>query len=112
MRLSYTTAVAASILSSAGLVAAAPRLNAPVEIAVLGGSTFRLHQKANPHFRAIGRGPRAIAKAYQKFGVAVPDSLLEVLLEILQQLGITIPNLEGGQGDGNGTTAGQGKLRP
>jgi hypothetical protein len=116
MRFSLTTtAVAASIFSSAALVAAAPRVKAnslaALEISVLGGSTFKLHQAPNPNFRALGKGPRALAKAYQKYGVAFPDNLLEVVLEILKELGIDVPDLNGGASDGNGTSnAGQGEF--
>jgi hypothetical protein len=109
MKLLHTTAIWASILSSAGLVVGAPRVkpkHGTIAVSGLGGSTFRVHQEANPHFRNLGNGPRARAKAYQKFGVPVPESLLDVLLEILEQLGIHVPGLEGGSGDGNGTTTG------
>ncbi|KAB5584787.1 aspartic peptidase domain-containing protein [Coniochaeta sp. 2T2.1] len=115
MKLSLTTAaVAASILSSAGLVAAAPRVKtnslAALEISVLGGSTFKLHQAPNAHFRSRGQGPRALAKAYQKYGVGFPDGLLEVVLEILKELGVDVPDRAGGGSDGNGTAnAGQGE---
>ncbi|OIW26012.1 Asp-domain-containing protein [Coniochaeta ligniaria NRRL 30616] len=115
MRLSLTTAaVAASILSSAGLVAAAPRVKAnslaALEISVLGGSTFKIHQAPNVNFRSRGQGPRALAKAYQKYGVEFPDGLLEIVYEILKELGIPVPDRNGGASDGNGTTnAGQGE---
>jgi hypothetical protein len=117
MRLSLTTAaVAASIFSSAGLVAAAPRVKiksnsvSALEISVLGGTTFKINQKPNNHFQSHGRGPRALARAYQKYGVAIPEDLLQTVLEILRELGITVPGLVGGGADGNGTAnAGQGR---
>lgn len=109
-----TAAVAASILSSAGLVAAAPRAKAnsatTIEISVLGGSTFKIHQAPNSNFRTKGQGPRALAKAYQKYGVSIPDDLLEIVLQILKDLGINVPGRAGGGADGNGTTTvGQGR---
>lgn len=117
MRISLTTtAIAASILSSAGLVGAAPKVKAnsfaALEISVLGGSTFKLHQAPNPNFRALGRGPRALAKAYQKYGVSFPDNLLEIVLEILKELGITTSGQgAGGAGSNGAASAGQGRFK-
>lgn len=115
MRLSLTNAaVAASILSSAGLVAAAPRATSnaltEVEISVLGGTTFRIQQTPNAKFQPYGRGPRELAKAYQKYGAAVPDDLLQTILQILGELGITASGRSGDGADDNGNgTAGEGR---
>lgn len=117
MRLSLTTAaVAASILSSAGLVAAAPMATSDslgeLEISVLGGTTFRFHQTANANFQPHGRGPRELARAYQKYGAAVPEDLIQIVLEILAELGFSSSGGNGGGADGNGngnSTAGEGR---
>lgn len=111
MKFVVFAAAAASLLSS-GLVSAAPRAKhnpLGLDVSGLGGATFKIHQKYNKRFRRLHRGPRAIAKAYQKHGIAFPDDLLAVLQEILAEQGVIIAGITGGLGDGNGTTKpGQG----
>jgi hypothetical protein len=110
MKFLGVAAVAASILSG---VDALPRGRTVIvrpsdfEIAVLGGMTLRIDQVENKNFIAQGRGPRALARAFSKYGVAVPVELLLILREILQELGIipedgAAPNGIGGAGRGSG----------
>ncbi len=105
-------AVAASVLSSSGLVAALP-LSVVVSpeqfgVAVLGGQTFTVGQVANENFITQQKGPRALAKVYAKFGASVPDELIQLLLQLLEELGIQIPGLGNGAGAGSGAGSGAG----
>ncbi|KAJ9151841.1 Asp-domain-containing protein [Pleurostoma richardsiae] len=108
MKFLSIAAVAASALSSAGgLVAAAP-LSVVVEaskfeISVLGGATLKIPQVYNKGFIQVHRGPRALAKAYAKFGVQIPDELQQLLLEILAELGVNVKTNQT-------TNAGQGEV--
>jgi len=104
-----------SILSAAaaGLVAAAPskRGNAgALEVAVLGGSTFKVHQVLNTNYRTLHRGPRALGQAYLKFGSEIPPDLLLVLEQVLIDLGITVPGGGKGINGGKGVNGGAGTL--
>ena len=120
MKSDVLAAVAASVLvQSSSLVTAAPANGLPYEVAVLGGSTMRLTQTYNQNFNMRARGPRELAKAYHKFGVAYPDNLRQALERIVAELGLTLPNAGAGNGvqggnsaqaDGNDTAdAGQGR---
>jgi hypothetical protein len=90
MQFLSSAALAVCLLSPAGLSAAiSPRFllhPSEIEIAVLGGSAIRLPQVYNENFSQLGRGPRSVGKAYQKFGVAFPDDLTSLLEEILAEL--------------------------
>lgn len=103
----------AFVAVAAGLAAAAPRINLPaLEVAVLGGSAFKVNQVPNKNYKTLYRGPRALAKAYQKFGVPIPSDLLQLLQQILTDLGISIPGqggLNGGLGGNDTSDAGQGR---
>lgn len=88
MRSFKVAAVAASLLSSSGLVAGAPLILE--EITVLGGETFKLNQVLNENFNTAYQGPRALAKAYQKYGVTIPAALMTVLQKILQEMGVDV----------------------
>ncbi len=106
MKFGSVAAAAASILSSAGLVTALVIVEpSNFEISILGGSTFRLQQQANENYNMVGRGPRALAKVYTKFGLQLPDELLLLLEEILEELGLL---KSGGTGTGSGTGKGSG----
>ena len=94
---SVTAAVAASFLSSGGLVAASPLKfthdvvvvePSKFEVSVLGGNTLKIKQVYNKGFISAHRGPRALAKAYNKFGVELSTDLLDLLNEILEELGL------------------------
>jgi hypothetical protein len=91
MKFISITAVAASVLLSAGLSAARVIIG-PEKfiIEVLGGGTMRIPQVYNEHFIQLGRGPRAVGKVYQKFGtqfgISMPEDLTTLLLEIFLEL--------------------------
>ncbi len=114
MKLLSTAAVAASILSSSGLVAAGPIVITPAEfeINVLGGQTFRVNQVANEGFITAQRGPRSLVKAFAKYG-EVPQDLIDLIIALLEELGIEIPGLgtpgaPGSPGANSSTNANQG----
>ncbi|CAK7218041.1 hypothetical protein SCUCBS95973_003355 [Sporothrix curviconia] len=114
---SSSAAVAASLLSAStgALAAAIAKQKFPtatqnleitkemLEISVFGGQTIRAPQVLNAGFVTPGRGPRALAKAYAKFGVEISPELLLILEEILEALGITVPGVAG-TGGTSGTT--------
>lgn len=107
MKFSIFTAV------TAGLVAAAPSKRStagPLDVAVLGGATFQVHQVANTNYRTLHRGPRALGAAYQKYGKEIPAELLQILQRILIELGITVPSGGKGVNGGNGVNGGAGSL--
>jgi len=103
----YHHGVVASFLLTENLVSAAPMekrgtLDPLFEISTLGGMAFKINQVPNQKFYGArkGRGAIALAKAYSKYGVAVPDDLISYIEQILEELGL-------GQnpGDGNDTSA-------
>ncbi|CAK7237983.1 hypothetical protein SEUCBS140593_010239 [Sporothrix eucalyptigena] len=115
---SWSAAVTASLLSlsSGALAAAIEKSKGPtatqnfeltkemLEISVFGGQTIHAPQVVNSGFvTTTGRGPRALAKAYAKFGVEISPELLLILEEILEALGITVPGTTG-----TGSTSGTG----
>ncbi|CAK7207620.1 hypothetical protein SEUCBS139899_010430 [Sporothrix eucalyptigena] len=115
---SSSAAVTASLLSlsSGALAAAIEKSKGPtatqnfeltkemLEISVFGGQTIHAPQVVNSGFvTTTGRGPRALAKAYAKFGVEISPELLLILEEILEALGITVPGTTG-----TGSTSGTG----
>lgn len=93
MRFTHATAIAAYILSSSELVAAAPPIvkdvyHTAADVSKLGDLTFKVQQKANPHFRTFGgRGAMAKARALRKYGVPIPNDLREVVDRIVQRHG-------------------------
>lgn len=66
----------AAAAASAGLVAAAPK---GYKVSTLGGATFSVPQVYNDHYSQIGKGPRALAKIYQKYGMEMPAGLVSTL---------------------------------
>lgn len=80
-----SSAVAASILSSANLCSARNIIESVLLDLVPSslGSTFRVPQVHNENFVQHGRGPRAVAKTYQKYGVEIPDNLVTVLQNLV-----------------------------
>ncbi|KAI0853372.1 eukaryotic aspartyl protease [Daldinia vernicosa] len=101
-------AIAAYVLCCRDLASAGPVrkrggvLDPLFEITTLGGMTFKISQVPNKKFygQRKGRGSMAIARAYSKYGAAVPDDLLSTIEEILKELGLL-----GNGGAGNNTTA-------
>ncbi|KAJ0161122.1 hypothetical protein CTA2_6753, partial [Colletotrichum tanaceti] len=86
MRFTNSAVVAAVVPFAARLVDAAP---SKMEIATLGGAAFRIEQVPNPDFyNGSRRGPIALARAYSKFGQQIPDDLMSLIDQILDDLGV------------------------
>ncbi|KAI0410059.1 eukaryotic aspartyl protease [Xylaria palmicola] len=95
MRLHHGAVVAASLLFAGDTVSAAPvakrGIFGPVfEVSTLGGMTFKFSQVPNRKFSGArkGRGAMAMAKAYSKYGAAVPDDLISYIENLLEELGL------------------------
>ncbi|ORY57147.1 eukaryotic aspartyl protease [Pseudomassariella vexata] len=102
MKSGQVVAVAASILCHETLVLAAPlTLEDVLEISTLGGMTFKISQVPNSRYTGMkkGRGTMAIARAYAKFGAAVPDDLQSLIDQILAELGLVGNNGNNGDTD-------------
>ncbi|KAI1375367.1 eukaryotic aspartyl protease [Hypoxylon crocopeplum] len=104
MKFTSTAAVAAYFLCCQDLASAGPvqkrgLLDPTFEITVLGGMTFKITQVPNKKFygQHKGRGSMAIARAYSKYGIAIPDDLLSTIEKILEELGLL------GNNSGNNT---------
>ncbi|KAI0857495.1 eukaryotic aspartyl protease [Xylaria cubensis] len=107
MRLHHGAVVTASFFFTRDFVLAAPTgkrgiFNPLFEVTTLGGMTFKLNQVPNQKFSGVrkGRGAMAMAKAYTKYGAAVPDDLLSYIDQLLEELGLLQQ-----PGAGNNTSA-------
>ncbi|KAJ8113912.1 hypothetical protein ONZ43_g5034 [Nemania bipapillata] len=107
MRFHHGAIAAASFFLTQSLVSAAPlekrgSLGPVFEISTLGGLTFKISQVPNKKFYGArkGRGAMAIARAYSKYGAAIPDDLLSYIQKLLEELGL-LQN----PGSGNDTAA-------
>lgn len=101
MKFASAAAFAASLLSSIPLAAAVP-----LEPRRIQGRSFKLSQVHNVHFKQHGKGPRALAQAYEKYDLELPDTLRLVLHKILEDLGIDLRSRGldyGSNGPANGT---------
>lgn len=87
-------------LASASPVKKRGVLDEIFQITTLGGMTFKIQQVPNKKFygQRKGRGSMAIARAYSKYGAAIPDDLLSTIQQILEELGLL-----GNNGAGNST---------
>ncbi|XXH03092.1 Zinc resistance conferring protein [Hypoxylon texense] len=101
-------AVAAYVLCCQDLASAGPvriqkrgTLDPLFEITTLGGMTFKISQVPNKKFygQHKGRGSMAMARAFSKYGAAIPDDLLSTIEQILEELGLL-----GNNGSGNKTS--------
>lgn len=112
MKLTSLAAATASLLASANIAVAAPRVvqvnAADLKYSTLGGKTFKVSQVYNNGFRQRGKGPRAVAKAYQKYGLEIPPQLLDILQSLLEDLGVEIQGVSGGGSGRNGKGNGNG----
>ncbi|GAB1310884.1 hypothetical protein MFIFM68171_01094 [Madurella fahalii] len=99
MKFASLAAVAASLVAPATLVAAAPRVvqvhPSDIKVRNVGGSSFKLPQIHNDMFKQHGKGPRALAKVYEKYNMELPPTLRAVVRKILQELGVKIPHASG-----------------
>ncbi|KAK4192837.1 aspartic peptidase domain-containing protein [Podospora australis] len=90
-------AIAATSLLSASSVSAIPRPHVievnPSDIKPrnLQGRAFKISQVTNVHFHQHGKGPRALAQVYEKYGLEIPEDLLVILRKIMEDLGIDLP---------------------
>ncbi|KAJ8125477.1 hypothetical protein O1611_g8161 [Lasiodiplodia mahajangana] len=104
MRFHHGAVVAASFIFTQNLISAAPVQKRGIlglfEISTLGGVTFKIQQVPNKKFYGArkGRGAMAIARAYSKYGAAIPDDLLSYIEQLLEELGLL-------QNPGNETSA-------
>ncbi|AEO66078.1 uncharacterized protein THITE_2113898 [Thermothielavioides terrestris NRRL 8126] len=84
-------AFATSLVAST-LVAGAPRVvrvhPSDIKPRRTGGTRFKVSQIHNANFRQHGKGPRALAKVYNKFNIELPSDLADVLQTILTELGL------------------------
>ncbi|KAK4216041.1 hypothetical protein QBC37DRAFT_106610 [Rhypophila decipiens] len=121
MKLNGVSAFAASLLLSAVPFASArPRVvqvnPSDLAITTLGGKSFKVSQVYNTNFSQKGKGPRAVAKVYQKYGLDVPQNLVQILQALLKELDLDdTPNRSFSSsrrpltaGTGNGTFYGNG----
>ena len=89
-----------------GLVSKTAEEVSDFQVQVLGGMTLRAPQVYNTNFIQMKRGPRAYVQSlrkYSAFGATIPPNLLQIIDEILGELG-----LGDLLGDGTGTGTGQG----
>lgn len=94
-----------------GLVSKTAEEVSEFEVQVLGGMTLRAPQVYNTNFIQTKRGPRAYVQSlrkYSAFGATIPPNLLQIIDEILGELGLG-DILGGGTGSGTGTGTGAGK---
>lgn len=96
-----------------GLVSKTAEEVSDFEVQVLGGMTLRAPQVYNTNFIQMKRGPRAYVQSlrkYSAFGATIPPNLLQIIDEILGELGLGDLLGDGtGTGTGTGTGAGSGK---
>lgn len=96
-----------------GLVSKTAEEVSDFEVQVLGGMTLRAPQVYNTNFIQMKRGPRAYVQSlrkYSAFGATIPPNLLQIIDEILGELGLG-DLLGGGTGTGTGTGTGAGSGR-
>lgn len=77
-------------------------------ISTLGGVTFKIDQVPNRKFYGArkGSGQMAMARAFAKYGAAIPDDLLSYIEKLLEELGL-IPQ-PGAGNDTNASPQGEG----
>lgn len=102
----FTVLAFATSLVASTLVAGAPRVvrvhPSDIKPRRSGGTRIKVPQIHNHKFKQHRKGPRALAKVYNKFNLQLPPELLDVLDTILQELGLESPGqrLSGGSGAG------------
>jgi hypothetical protein len=84
------------LFASVALAAAVPRVvqvhPSDIKVRNVGGSSFKLTQVHNDMYRQHGKGPRALAKVYQKYGLEMPATLRAVVSQILLEMGVELPH--------------------
>jgi len=71
----------ATVAASVGVLVAAAPGTAPSQHRAA-GAAFSIHQIYNEQYSQIGRGPRALARTYKKYGVEMPRALVSTLEDI------------------------------
>lgn len=85
----------AAVAATAGLAAASPvavTVRAEdLKVSTLGGATFRVRTVYNENYSPIGKGPRALARVHQKYGVGMSDGLVATLHTITEKMATLHP---------------------
>ncbi|KAL2017717.1 hypothetical protein VTK56DRAFT_1742 [Thermocarpiscus australiensis] len=88
----FANLAVAAFVAPVALVTAAPRVvqvqPSDIKVKRAGGSAFKLAQVHNDLFIEHGKGPRALARVYQKYNIEMPQELVAVLRQIMADLGI------------------------
>ncbi|EGZ78308.1 endothiapepsin precursor [Neurospora tetrasperma FGSC 2509] len=109
-------AVAASVLSTAGLVAGDPHViqvrAEDLQVRKQGGHSFKISQIFNQKYqdKVKGKGIRDVAKVYTKFNMKFPDHLREALVRVFGDLGVKIPGNLQALNDGSFSAGSQGEV--
>lgn len=97
MKLAIVTAFAASVLSTAGLVAGDPHViqvrAEDLKVRKHGGHSFKISQLFNHKYQAKvkDKGIRDVAKVYEKYNMKFPDPLRQALIRVFADLRIKMP---------------------
>ncbi|KAK4105448.1 acid protease [Parathielavia hyrcaniae] len=106
----FTTLAFAASLAAPVLVAGAPRVvqahPSDIRPRRVGGARIKLPQVHNDNFRQHGKGPRALGKVYEKYGLEMPKELVVVLQKLVEDMGIeptlkTVPGFKSHHGTGS-----------
>ncbi|KAK0633063.1 aspartic peptidase domain-containing protein [Immersiella caudata] len=102
--------IAAAVTATAGLAAGSPVVTQvraeDLKVSTLGGATFRVRTVENRDFNPIGKGPRALGRVYQKYGVEMSSGLLSTLESIAEKMNL---KTHFSRRDGNNTNTEAGK---
>ncbi|KAK1782714.1 aspartic peptidase domain-containing protein [Copromyces sp. CBS 386.78] len=119
MKFPIVAAVAASVLSTAGLVAGDPHVSQvraeDLKVRKHGGHSFKVSQIFNHKYqqKVKGKGIRDVAKIYEKYNLKLPDHLRQALLRVFADLGVKVPGTIHALTDGlfpNETVGNQGEV--
>lgn len=106
--------IAAAVAATAGLAAASPVITQvraeDLKVSTLGGATFRVRTVYNKDYSPVGKGPRALGRVYQKYGIEMSSGLISTLEEIAQKMSVrTHFSSASRRRDTDNTTVGAGK---
>jgi len=103
----------AAVAATAGLAAASPVAvqvhPEDLKVSTLGGATFRVRTVYNKDFSQIGKGPRALGRVYQKYGMEMPAELVATLHAIADKMAVKTHVLKWRNADNTTVGAGKGK---
>jgi hypothetical protein len=104
--------IAAAVTATAGLAAGSPVVTQvrpqDLKVSTLGGATFRVRTVENRDFNPIGKGPRALGRVYQKYGVEMSDGLVAALESIAEKMNLKT-HFPKRDGNNTNTEAGKGE---